>query len=390
MRAAVQAPLLIDVSRLLGRVGRGLLPTGIDRVAQAYLAHFGARAQAVVQWGPWRRMAPPRESQQLFELLVAPPPDVGQRLRLAIARACLPPWPAQEGANRFYLNVGHQGLESPGLAAWLRSTRQRPLFFTHDLIPISHPEYCRPGEKPRHVRRMRELLRAASGVVANSACTLEAVRSFARDSGLPMPPAVAAPLAPAPWPAPVDGPPPLGQPYFVMLGTIEPRKNHLLLLQVWRELAAQAGTAVPHLVVIGRRGWECEAAVDLLERCEPLRGCVHEIGDCDDATLARWLRHARALLFPSFAEGYGLPLVEALAAGTPVVASRLPVFEEVAGAVPDYLHPLDGPAWAQAVRDYAEAASPRRDAQLARLQGFVRPTWSEHFARVEALMEELA
>ena len=206
-----------------------------------------------------------------------------------------------------------------------------------------------------------------------------------------MPPAVVAKLAPAPLLLGEFGQTaPLSQPYFVVLGTLEPRKNHLLLLNVWRELVQRLGNACPHLVVIGQHGWECENVLDMLERCEVIRPFVHEVAACPDAELARYLRHAQALLFPSFAEGYGMPLVEALMLGTPVVASNLSVFREIAGDIPDFLNPVDGIGWGQAVLDYTETAGARRAAQLQRLQGFGVPTWDQHFGQVERLLEQLA
>jgi glycosyltransferase involved in cell wall biosynthesis len=204
-----------------------------------------------------------------------------------------------------------------------------------------------------------------------------------------MPPALAAPLAPAQFAANALARSPLEAPYFVTLGTIEPRKNHWMLLHVWRRLAEEMGSEAPHLVIVGQRGWECENVVDLLERCAPLRGFVHELPACSDAQLAQYLAHARALLFPSFSEGYGLPLVEALMLGTPAIASALPAFAEAAGQVPDYLDPLDGPAWTQAVRDYMRPEHPRRAEQMLRLQQFRAPTWAQHFERVEPLLESL-
>ena len=71
---------------------------------------------------------------------------------------------------------------------------------------------------------------------------------------------------------------------------------------------------------------------------------------------------------PSFGEGFGLPVAEALAAGLPVIASDLDVFREIAGAAPEYLHPLDGPGWSQAVRDYLSQESSRRAAAMARME----------------------
>ena len=174
-----------------------------------------------------------------------------------------------------------------------------------------------------------------------------------------------------------------------MVGTIEARKNHLMLLQVWQRLVQRFGTNAPRLLIIGQRGWECEQVFDLLDRGETLRDAVIELGDCTDEQLARHLASARALLFPSLIEGYGLPLVEALQTGTPVIVSDLPVFREIGGNIPEYLDPLDGPAWEQAILDYADGASGARADQLKRLAGYRAPTWEDHFSRVEAWMGAL-
>lgn len=385
----MQGDLLIDISRLLSRLAQGHLPTGVDRVCLAYADHWGHRARAVVQKGSWRRILSPAASQELFGILREPHTHFRRRANRAIARALVPPWPSQDAGGQPAFYLGHAGMEAPGFAQWLQATRQNPIYFIHDLIPITHAEYCRPGERAAHERRLQVMLQGRSGLISNSQSTLDILGSWARAQGLPMPPAVVASLAPAPLRMPADTPPPMDAPYFVVLGTIEPRKNHLLLLNLWRELVEQHGAATPHLVLIGRRGWECENVVDMLERCEALRGHVHEVPACPDAMLAQYLHHARALLFPSFAEGFGMPLVEALLMGTPVVASTLPVFREIAGPVPDYLSPIDGPGWMQAVRDYTASPSPRRDAQLHRMQGFQVPTWDAHFAQVEQLLEQL-
>ncbi len=375
--------MLIDVSRLLDRLDRGRLPTGVDRVCLAYIERWGAQSRAVVQKGSWRRVLCHASSQRLFDLVLHPPADFSRRMSRAIARACLPPWPSQHTGGALAWHLGQTGLEKPGFEPWLRKTGQRPLYFVHDLIPVTHPEYCRPGEDAHHQRRMALVLRTAAGVVVNSQDTCRALLGFARANGLPQPPVVVAPLAPAPLNFEEKRPPPLAGAYFVALGTIEPRKNHLLLLNVWRELVTRLGEAAPTLVIVGQRGWECEQVADMLDRCVGLRGHVKEIGRCTDAELAHWLKHARALLFPSFAEGYGMPLVEALSVGTPVVASNLAVFDEVAGDVPDVLSPIDGEGWLQAVLDFADPASARREQQLQRMARYQVPTWAAHFSAVE-------
>lgn len=382
--------MLIDATRLLGRFMKGRLPTGVDRVGLAYIEHYRPRARALVRWEGGAFTLSREDSGRLFGRLLDPQRRFGPELWPLLARGAALGRPGRgAGAGQILLNTGHSGLEQPAYAALLRKLEARPVFLVHDLIPITHPEYCRPGEDLRHARRMDAVLELAAGVVANSQATLDELARHAAGRGRPMPPAAAALLAPGFTAPPAPGPRPLPEPYFVMLGTIEPRKNHWLILHVWRRLAERLGGAAPKLLVIGQRGWECENVEDLLERCPALRGRVAEIPRCADAELAAYLRHAQALLFPSFAEGYGLPLAEALALGTPAIASDLPAFREIAGGIPDYLDPLDGKGWGEAVEAYARPGSPERAAQLRRLEGFKPPTWERHFAVVDGFLERL-
>src|SRR6202022_1322602 len=112
------------------------------------------------------------------------------------------------------------------------------------------------------------------------------------------------------------------------------------LLNLWGRLAATMALP-PRLFVIGARGWENEQVVDLLERSHRLHGLVEERNHLNDEGVESLLSRARALLVPSFVEGYGLPLAEALASGVPVICSDIPVFREVGRDVPDYVDPLD-------------------------------------------------
>jgi glycosyltransferase involved in cell wall biosynthesis len=285
------------------------------------------------------------------------------------------------------LNIGHTGLNDPGFATWVRDTDVRPLYFVHDLIPITHPEYCRSGEQAKHVERMRTVLKTGVGVIGNSQATLDELCDFGSSEGLASLPEIAAWLGTDPWTATGTVAPPV-RPTFVVLGTIEARKNHILLLQIWKRVVSRLGSEAPRLLIIGQRGWESDEVFALLDRGDNFGGAVTEMSDCTDAELARNLARARALLFPSLVEGYGLPLVEALRAGTPVIASDLPVFREIGGDVPDYLDPVDAHAWEQAILSYAEPDSPERTAQLKRMTGYQAPTWDEHFSRVEAWMAQ--
>jgi glycosyltransferase involved in cell wall biosynthesis len=379
-------PILLDVTRLLGRLCKGRLPTGVDRVGIAYVEHYGAQARATLRMAGWMFVLPKQESDRLFQWLIKP------RKRLEaitiVAKALLTGWRSQRVAGSFLFNTGHSGLERRDFPDMLKRMQVLPILFVHDLIPITHPEYCRLGERDRHIARISNALRMASGIVVNSQATRDELMAFAGLSGNTMPPSVVGPLASGVL-KPCAGQRPMKTPYFVVLSTIEPRKNHWLLLQIWNDLVRTMGESMPRLLVIGQRGWECENVVRLLQRCEQLKGYVYELSNCTDDDLSNYLQHAQALLFPSFAEGYGMPLVEALLLGVPVIVSDLPVFREVAAEVPEYVDPLDAKRWGELILDYAKLDSKLRSEQLRRLGDFVAPTWSHHFVKVDALLDQL-
>ena len=121
-------------------------------------------------------------------------------------------------------------------------------------------------------------------------------------------------------------------------------------------------------MLVGQRGWEIENVIDMLDRCPALRDTVIEHNALPDAAMVPLLRGARALLLPSFAEGFGFPVIEALQLGVPVLCSDIPALRETGGAVPEFLDPLDGPGWRRGASRLCRSgiAAPRRAARPAR------------------------
>ena len=292
--------------------------------------------------------------------------------------------PLKSGAPTVYVNVSHENLTQPKvIGRFAHINRAKIVLFVHDLIPLLYPEYARPGQADTHRARMETVLALADAILVNSAATKDAILRHAGSRSVP--PIQVLPLGVRhTLPRPGEG---QGAPYFVCLGTIEPRKNHLLLLHLWRSFA---GAPRPRLLVIGRRGWENEMVLDMLERCPELAGHVEERAHVSDAALAALLTGACALLMPSFAEGYGLPVSEALSLGTPVICSDLPALREAGEDVPEYFDPLDGAAWRQAIMDYSSTGSPRRLAQIERLRQWRAPAWSDHFSGFDQVIAALA
>jgi glycosyltransferase involved in cell wall biosynthesis len=126
--------------------------------------------------------------------------------------------------------------------------------------------------------------------------------------------------------------------YILAIGTIEPRKNHRRLLAAFEKLAT-AGLDL-RLVILGRWGWRSDAFRRELE-ASPVRDRVFLAGHRPDPEMATLLAHSAVLAYPSTYEGFGLPVVEAMAAGIPVVTSRASALPETAGGAAVLVDPLD-------------------------------------------------
>jgi glycosyltransferase involved in cell wall biosynthesis len=135
--------------------------------------------------------------------------------------------------------------------------------------------------------------------------------------------------------------------YFLTVGTIEPRKNLLTVMKAFCDLPAEVRSACP-LVLAGGWGWKSGPERDLFEREAQPRGAIH-LGYVPDDDLPALYSGAAALLYPSFYEGFGLPVAEMLACGGAVIASTAAAVREVAGRHAPILEPLDVAGWRAAM-----------------------------------------
>lgn len=131
--------------------------------------------------------------------------------------------------------------------------------------------------------------------------------------------------------------------YLLMVGTVEPRKNHAAVIRALR----RHPRGLP-VVVVGQPGWGTDAEqADL--RALDAEGRIRWLGSTDDAVIPALYAGSHGVLYPSWTEGFGLPVLEALAAGRPVITGTDPVFTEVAGHLAIEVDPADDAALLEAI-----------------------------------------
>lgn len=385
---------LLDLTRLVSRFGKGPL-TGIDRVEQAYLQAFlvdpapvFGLVRSVLGYLLLDRAGLNKICDADLDLSK---PDLIGRLawrkdprrgrveaavrRLAIARCRrsalgkmlrkqVPP-----GAD--YFNVGHANLSDDGLTQ-IKAAMGRVVVLVHDTIPLDRPEYARPDTLAGFQRKMQAVSRHADLIVHTTQDSR--AKTEAQFAGMGrVPPGVVANLGVSPMkPEPLSFTP--KEPYFLCLGTIEPRKNHALLLDIWPALPDPK----PHLYIVGSRGWADEALMARLE-AQVAEGHVHVLSDLADGGVMTLMQGARALLFPSMAEGFGIPALEAASVGTPLILSNLAVFRELLDDNAIYLEPEARYPWMETI---ARLALQSRQ----RVSVMPPPSWAAHFNQVFTML----
>lgn len=169
----------------------------------------------------------------------------------------------------------------------------------------------------------------------------------------------------------------LPESYFLFVGTLEPRKNLTRIIAAWAQATAQGG---PDLVIAGRRGWKTGALDAAIAQCRR-QDRIHLAGFLPQTDLPAVMSAAVGFVWPTLLEGFGLPVLEAMACGTPVITSNTSSLPELTGDAALLVHPENTKAIAAAMRLLMEDAALR---QSLRDKGFARAalfTW-ERTARL--------
>jgi glycosyltransferase involved in cell wall biosynthesis len=234
----------------------------------------------------------------------------------------------------------------------------------NDAIPWDHPDWLTRAHALHARLVLAPALRSAAAVLVPSEHTRE--RLLARVRDLAAERVAVTPYGIDPRFSPGPGPPG-ATPYLLAVGTLQPRKNLEAALRAFERLVADG---LEHrLVVVGARGWRDAELLARVER-SPAASNIELKGRVDDAELLTLYRGAACLLYPSRAEGFGFPPLEAMACGTPVVCTAVGSLPEVTGAAALVVDPDDDVGLAAAAARAVQDPAPLRTAGLAHAARF--------------------
>ncbi len=250
------------------------------------------------------------------------------------------------------------GLDVFHFSDWMYPSQRSGVRSTmvHDLVPVLFPHWVHPRTRRMHGAKYRHAARTCDVVMVNSRYTGNAVAEtlgIARERIHVAYPGVDAGFTP-------DGPRrDLGRPFVLTVATLEPRKNLATLVDAHRRLDGEFA-----LAVAGASGWGTQTALDVPN--------IVRLGYTPHDDLPRLYRGASVVVYPSLYEGFGMPIVEAMACGVPVVASSHPSMDEACGDAAVRADPEDADALAAAIRSVAD----RRPELIAKGLEHVRSfTW---------------
>ena len=277
-------------------------------------------------------------------------------------------------------------------ASRLRRQGVRVLRMIYDLIPTLKPQWVEPRHTAAITRWARCLLTESDHVFTISAFSQRELESYCDESGLPRPALSAIRLGDVLSGPAFAGLPPRprfvpGRPFFVCVSTLDVRKNHRLLYDAWRMLAAGDSAACPDLLCIGTPHLY---VADLLREIRGdwlVNGRIHLLHGIDDRELAWYYRNCMATIYPSWHEGWGLPVAESLGQGKICLASSATSIPEISADLPEFFEPHDTCGLVDLVARVLQDSAWRRQREAVISRSFRPTTWAETVGQILGVID---
>ena len=261
----------------------------------------------------------------------------------------------------FYFNASHVGilsLKSKVCEKFFRSFKGKVVAYIHDLIPLTHKKFSTKAASKKLKHYLQNAINYNHTILFNSKTTKQTFFNFYNlDSNhfrsIVQYPIIEKTLKGLVRKSVEDL---VKESCFVSIGTIEPRKNHIFLLKIWKKMILNTDKHIPKLVIVGKRGWKNRNTFKLLDRLKAISDRIVEINDANDVEVDFLAKRSKAVLFPSLIEGFHISVHELLLNNIMFVGSNIETHREIleyhTNEKNTYLLPLHEKLWHELILNY--------------------------------------
>lgn len=262
----------------------------------------------------------------------------------------------------------------------------------YDIISVTHPQYCLQRGVYNFMDFISAHLQYADEIIVNAQATVEELQKLTTRLNIPLPSCHVVPLGADFGRREVIQEEQIPQklaeavrtrPYVLMVGTIEPRKNHKLLLEAYDKGLKELGY---NIILAGYMGWDMEAFELKLQAHPDFGRRIFHFTGLDDKSISFLYQNAKFLAFCSYTEGFGLPIIEAIQRGTPVIAADIPVSREVAGEYCLWFEQDDARELCECI-ERTGASGEQYNQIKAKLKQYKAVTWEECCQKTDRVLK---
>lgn len=269
--------------------------------------------------------------------------------------------------------------------------------FAHDILPITEPEYFEPRSKKVHVKALTDGMPFVDFILTTTEYNKTSIGRYLASRNLTPIPIEVVPLGhelalSAETESEISGEVAgfFGKQFVLCVGTLESRKNPLYLFNVWKMLVRSGRSNIPYLVFVGRKSSFVQDFMDHLSACDYLGGRIVVLHNVTDVELDMLYRTCMLTMFPSFVEGWGLPVGESLARGKICLASDSGGIPEAGGKFVDYIDPYNVNDGFQKLSQYLDDPERRQKREREIAENFEPRSWLTVAGQVMNATGELA